>query len=81
MINSVKKIKFLCLFTFFIIYFFPLADYIFAEDERISQGKPFKILQKQIDDLNLRLDLLFGQSCPDGEFMTGFDTEGRFNIQ
>ena len=53
-----------------------------AQDVNLTQdgkvpGKPFEEIQRQIDDLNSRLDLLLGQSCPEGSYMTGIDINGN----
>jgi hypothetical protein len=67
------KIKILGLVTCFLFAFFS-NGFLFAGDRQLPPAKPFENLQQQIDDLKSRL---FGQSCPEGEFMTGFDSEGN----
>ena len=40
------------------------------------ERSPFGILQRQIDDLNQKINFLHGQSCPEGKFVVGIDDDG-----
>jgi hypothetical protein len=43
---------------------------------QVPKGQPFTDLQQQLDQVNSKLNALLGQSCPEGEFVTGFTTTG-----
>jgi len=76
-----EKIKILGIITFFFFCFFNSSNYTFAEEQTPPPGKPFDVLQQQIEDLNSRLNLHFGQSCMEGAFVVGIDSEGNIICQ
>ena len=63
-----------------LILFIPMFSYAgdikLIEDGKIP-GKPFEALQQQIDEINSKLNALFGQTCPERQFLTGIDVNGN----
>ena len=72
-----EKIKILCFVTFLLFFSILFGEHLYAGDKQLPPGKSFEILQKQINELNLKFNLLFGQYCQEGEFVAGIDTEGN----